>query len=368
MRRSAILLAVLALTLPALASGASAAPTVTFKAAFVPISGFPGTGDIAGAGAAVKSEYSISGTEYGGFPPPLVGINLLLPEGVVLYPQGFPACPPATLEQVGKCAANTYAGPLGHALGVVSFGAERVLEEVAIRPYNLAGSGLGLMVAGHSPVALELIAKTHYVTAGGAFGEELVSEVPLIETVPGAPDASLQNIDLQVGSALTAGGSTVYYLTMPDTCPNGGFPIKAELLFAGLGGLTPQTVAATYAAPCPQGSHVEEAVPQTPLPGTGGVVTAPSNHVCRSRRDFTIHIVQIKGLTYRQVSVYVNGRRVNVVRGARISAPVDLRGLPKGRYVVRITVTTTTGRRITGTRAYHTCAPKPLHPRGQPRL
>jgi hypothetical protein len=102
----------------------------------------------------------------------------------------------------------------------------------------------------------------------------------------------------------------------------------------------------------------------------GGVVTAPPNNVCRSRRDFTIHIVQIKGLTYRQVSVYVNDRSVNVVRGARISAPVDLRGLPKGRYVVRITVTTTTttGRRITGTRAYHTCAPKPLHPRGQPRL
>jgi hypothetical protein len=87
MRRSAILLAALALALPALADGASAAPTATFKARFVPISGFPGTGDILGAGAAVQSEYSISGSEYGGFPPPLVGINLLLPEGVVLYPQ-----------------------------------------------------------------------------------------------------------------------------------------------------------------------------------------------------------------------------------------------------------------------------------------
>jgi hypothetical protein len=367
-RRSAILLAALALALPALASGASAAPTVGLKARFVPIPGFPGTGDILGAGTAVQSEYSISGSEYGGFPPPLVGIDLLLPEGVVLYPQGFPACPPATLEQVGRCAANTHAGPLGHAFGVVSFGAERVPEEVEIQPYYLSGSGLALLVAGHSPVALEFIAKGHYVTAGGAFGEELVSEVPLVETVPGAPDASLESITLRVGSALAASAGTVYYLTMPDTCPNGGFPIKAELMFAGLGGLAPQTVAATYAAPCPQGSHVEEAVPQTSLPGTGGVVTAPPNNVCRSRRDFKIHIVQIKGLTNHQVSVYVNGRRVNVVRGARISAPVDLRGLPKGRYVVRITVTTTTGRRITGTRAYHTCAPKPLHPRGQPRL
>jgi hypothetical protein len=66
--------------------------------------------------------------------------------------------------------------------------------------------------------------------------------------------------------------------------------------------------------------------------------------------------------------VYVNGRQVNVVKGKRISAPVDLRGLPKGLYTVLITVVTTTGRAIAGTRTYHTCAPKPLpghaHPLG----
>jgi hypothetical protein len=38
---------------------------------------------------------------------------------------------------------------------------------------------------------------------------------------------------------------------MPSRCPRGGFPLKSELLFAGLGGLPPQTVAVTYKAPCP---------------------------------------------------------------------------------------------------------------------
>jgi hypothetical protein len=79
-----------------------------------------------------------------------------------------------------------------------------------------------------------------------------------------------------------------------------------------------------------------------------------------SRRHFTIHVRRLPGLTYREVAVDVNGRRVSVVRGSHISAPVDLRGLPKGRYVVRITVTTTAGRRLTGTRAYHTCAARQL--------
>jgi hypothetical protein len=65
--------------------------------------------------------------------------------------------------------------------------------------------------------------------------------------------------------------------------------------------------------------------------------------------------------------VYVNGNPIDVAKGARFRARVDLRGLPKGRYTVRITITTTTGRQITGIRVYHTCAPKPL-PSGQPRL
>jgi hypothetical protein len=60
------------------------------------------------------------------------------------------------------------------------------------------------------------------------------------------------------------------------------------------------------------------------------------------------------------VSVYVNGHPVDVTRGRRISAPVDLSGLPKGLYTVRISVLTTSGRQITGTRSYHTCAARPL--------
>ena len=245
----AVLGAVLGLGVLALPGIASATPVVTVKVKVVPIEGFPGTGYILGHGAAETFEFTISGTEYGGFPPPLIGVNTFLPKGVVLHPSAFPACPLTTLEQTGKCAANTHAGPLGHALGVVSFGSERVPEEVEIQPY-FSGNGLEFYVAGHSPVALEFISKGHYIGGGSGFGQKLVSEVPLVETVPGAPDASAESISVKVGAAYKKHGKPVYYGTVPKKCPHGGFPVKAELLFAGLGGLTPQTVAASYKVPC----------------------------------------------------------------------------------------------------------------------
>jgi hypothetical protein len=368
MRRSASFLAVLGLALLAPAGVASATPTVTLKAAFVPIQGYPGTGNILGAGTAVKAEYVISGNEYGGSLPPLIGVNVFLPAGMVLHPYGFPTCPIESLKKAGSCSKKSQAGPVGQALGVVSFGETRAPEEFTVQPYFAPNGGLELYVEGKSPTLIELISKGHYVPAGGAFGEELVSEVPLVETVQGAADASLERITVEVGSAYTVSASAIYYATVPTTCPKAGFPIKTELSFAGLGGLSPRTVATESQAPCPVGSSAEAPVPETTVPDTRGVVTAPSNKLCLSHRNFTIHVLQLRDLTYRQVSVYVNGRRVNVVRGSRIGAPVDLHGLPKGRYTVRITVTTNTGRRITGTRAYRTCAPKPLPPGANPPL
>ncbi len=90
MRRASTCLAVIGLAVLALPGVASAAPTVTFKAQAVPITGFPHTGNILGAGAAVLAEYKIEGTEYGGFPPPIIGVNFYLPTGSEAAPVGLP--------------------------------------------------------------------------------------------------------------------------------------------------------------------------------------------------------------------------------------------------------------------------------------
>jgi hypothetical protein len=252
MRKSITALALFGLAVLGVTGVASGAPVVTFKAKAVPIPGFPNTGYKLGAGTAFQSEFTIKGTEYGGFPPPLIGVNVYLPAGSKLHPQGFPTCSIESLKKTGSCSSRSKAGPVGHALGVVSFGTERVPEEVTVQPYFAPGGGLEFYVEGRSPVLIEIISNGHFARAGGGFGEKLVSEVPLVETVPGAPDASTERISVKVGAAFKKNGKTTYYGRVPNKCPKGGFPVKAELMFAGLGGLPPQTSLASYSVPCPK--------------------------------------------------------------------------------------------------------------------
>lgn len=95
-------------------------------------------------------------------------------------------------------------------------------------------------------------------------------------------------------------------------------------------------------------------------------VQLPSPKVCRSRRDFTIRLRQPRRGRIRSAQVFVNGKRVRVVRGFR--AQVDLRGLPKGRYTVRVVVRTTRGTTITRTRRYRTCLPRARAAPARPRV
>ena len=106
------------------------------------------------------------------------------------------------------------------------------------------------------------------------------------------------------------------------------------------------------------------------LPSTAGqpadwAVAAPGASVpgggasgrCASRRDFRIRLGP-RRRRLRRAAVYVNGRRVRVIRGRRLRAPVDLRGLLQGIVHVRILEVTRNGRRVTRRRTYHTCIPR----------
>jgi hypothetical protein len=256
MRATSILGSVLAAATLALAGTAAAAPVVTLKAEPLPVAGHPHTGYILGAGTTLQAEYTISGTEYGGFPPPLIGVNFYLPAGTIINGSAFPTCPPATLEPSGQgpraCPKGSSAGPPGSVTGYVAFGTSIVPETATIEPFYAPGGGLEFFTFGHEPVLLEILSRGHYANYDrDGFGEELVSQVPLVETVPGAQDASVEKISVRVGSAIEKGGRTIYYGMLPKTCPKGGFTVRSELTFAGLGGLTQTTVPVSYKAPCP---------------------------------------------------------------------------------------------------------------------
>jgi hypothetical protein len=258
MRRASTCLGVLGLALLALVGTASAAPTVKLKAEAVPIPGFKNTGLKFGAGAAVKAEYTITGTEYENSPPPLKEVIFFLPNGTKLHPSGFPTCAKSTLEPAGvgpsACPKGSAAGPVGEALGFVTLGGERVKEKATIESFYAPGGGLEFYTAGHSPVSLEILSTGHYVNlnGGAGFGPKLIAEVPLVPSLPGAPDVSVEKIKVQAGSALKKGGKTTYYGTVPKTCPKKYFPVKSELTFWAVGNLPEQHVTATYKAPCPR--------------------------------------------------------------------------------------------------------------------
>ena len=279
MRRACTCLALLVLAVLGIPQAAAATPTVKFKVTAIPIPGFPHTGNILGAGAALETEFKIHGTEYDeGHPPPLIGVNVDFPTGSKLHPQGFATCSPSALKEVGEPAIGTKACPKSslltfpvsgaqpespsiilphesYGLGVVKIGAGAPVEEkVRVQGFFAPGGGLEFFTKGVTPSLFEFISPSHVTSSSSAgFGPALDTKVPLVETLPGAADASTERILVYGGAAYKKGGKTVYYGTIPKTCPKGGFPIKAELTFATNGNeADPETAVATYKAPCPR--------------------------------------------------------------------------------------------------------------------
>jgi hypothetical protein len=252
MRRASTCLALLGLAVLGLPAAASAAPTVTLIAKAVPIPGFPHTGNILGAGAAVEVKYTIKGTEgIGGVPSPLTHVNFWLPAGTKLHPGGFVTCDPATLENKGpaSCPKNSQASPIGSAGVAQKIGAETVRETATVQAFFAPGGGLQFYTNAEAPISAQLIAANgKYVPAAAPFGEEFMSDVKLITTLPEAPPVSTESINLKVGAAYKDKKTkkTIYYGTVPKKCPKGGFPIKSELTFQ-----TGEHVTVPYKAPCP---------------------------------------------------------------------------------------------------------------------
>ena len=107
-----------------------------------------------------------------------------------------------------------------------------------------------------------------------------------------------------------------------------------------------------------------------PAFGPNGVIRGlPNPKLCVSKRHFTIHIRRYKGITYLEALVFVDKKRNTVAksRNGQFTSPINLRGLPKGTYVVKIEVVTSSGAIIVGKRTYHTCHKK-ITPRGHGRL
>jgi sugar lactone lactonase YvrE len=117
--------------------------------------------------------------------------------------------------------------------------------------------------------------------------------------------------------------------------------------------------------------HVRKVAPAVTGPRA---LPLPAARRCTRQRAFRIRVRRLRGIRFTSATVAVNGRRVPVYvyteRGRRrltaigarylnvrrFRAFIDLRGLVKGIYTVRVTVLTADGRTLRAKGRYRTCA------------
>jgi hypothetical protein len=117
----------------------------------------------------------------------------------------------------------------------------------------------------------------------------------------------------------------------------------------------PGSVTARAASQCPL-SLPPVNVTQTITKSDSQALTLPAARTCKSRRVVHVRIPKPKsGIHYKQVTALLNGKRIKIVKGKRISTKVDLRGLPRGRFTLRLTMVPSKGKTIHWTRHYVTC-------------
>jgi hypothetical protein len=164
---------------------------------------------------------------------------------------------------------------------------------------------------------------------------------------------------LRDGQAIDGAAGATYGATAADV----GHSITCRVTGSNVSGGAP----ATSNAVTPQAAPVATPPPTTPPPTTPPVtkppietvapqaVGLPSAKVCVSGRHFTIHLRKVRGEKVVSARVFVKGKAVRTIKGKQLTAAIDLRGLPRGKFVVRIVVTTVSGKRFAGKRTYHTC-------------
>jgi hypothetical protein len=98
------------------------------------------------------------------------------------------------------------------------------------------------------------------------------------------------------------------------------------------------------------------------------LVTAPRARVCLSRRRLVIHVRDPKNDAFKSMSITIGGRHLHETRQGRyILATINLKGLPKGAFILHISGVTVQGRHLTGSRTYHTCTRKRARRRSRKR-
>ena len=236
-RAGRLLLALLFATAVSPPAAVSATPTATLHVSFNP--------ERLGRSTSVGFHLRIAAGS--SVPSPLTGVDLDYPSdlGVAISGLGLDTCSIATLEDIGPigCAAEARMGQ-GSALAELPFSPEVIEEpaEVAIlrAPEEDGHPGFSFYAQGNTPISLPVIFPGVLLPGTTARTETIRIHVPLVETLPGAADVSVTQLNATLGPrGLTyyehIHGRFVPYhprgILLPNKCPRGGFPFSASLTF-----------------------------------------------------------------------------------------------------------------------------------------
>ncbi len=227
-----------ATTASAASATAVAQPTAKLSAALSP--------ERLGQGTTIVFGFTIATTS-GQVPSPLTALNLYYPDnlGIGTSGLGLETCSAATLEVEGPegCPSQSQMG-YGKGLVEIPFGPEILREttQTMIFMTHVHHGRIGLLfyADGHTPVAAQIVFHGLVLPARSPFGGDLATTIPLVPTLPEAPNAAIVQLRSTIGPLHltyyehTRGRYRPYHprgIVLPRTCPHGGFHFAASFSF-----------------------------------------------------------------------------------------------------------------------------------------
>lgn len=216
-----------------------------------------------GAGTTIHFDLQVA-TVGGRAPSAATKMDLLLPPGLGIATSelGLDTCTPSQLEQdgVAGCPPNSLMGR-GSATTDVPFGSAHVTELAPITlfsgPLKDGHPQLLLYASGEFPVLANLMFDAVVLRAQAPYGGLLNTTLPLVPSVPEAPDVALVRLRITIGPSgivyhERVNGRTIDFhprgVMLPSRCPRGGFAFAARLSFQDGTRSSASTV-----VPCPRG-------------------------------------------------------------------------------------------------------------------
>ena len=257
MRRARVVRRALALATIGLCAwlpNATAAPAVHLHATLTP--------ERLGQGTTIGFSFQIT-TPTGQPPPPLTAVDVQYPVNLAfaLSELGLARCTAIALELFGVpgCPPNSLMG-YGNATAEIPFGPQTVTETAQVTLVRTTDQGdhIGLLVyaEANTPASTEIVIPALVLAAPPPYGGGLNMRVPLLESLPGAPDVSIVHLRATLGPQHLhyyeyAHGKRIKFqpkgVPLPTACPHGGFQFAAQLTF-----LDGNISTAHTAVPCPK--------------------------------------------------------------------------------------------------------------------